>query len=301
MLHTAGYADDIYDNKEIFLTGVRDLRRYIQIVCCGHDSYTTNSAHALRPDGRLDYQLIYISSGKASFSFDSCIDSHIHEKTVMLHKGYTALYKPGERNDYKYDHLYSTEAYWVHFTGYGAETVLSEANLNNGSYFYAGICETIICVFDSIIREMQLKSPYYQLNVSSLFMHLISLMSRNILLNDAPDKIYTDEGIAKTIERMRRDFYLNIPITEYASECNMSINWFISRFKKQTGHSPLRFINSLKIEKAKYLLSNTQISIREIAAITGYDNIYYFSQSFKNHTGMPPGKFRETYGNAAGN
>jgi hypothetical protein len=36
MLHTAGYADDIYDNKAIFLAGVNDHSEYIRVVCCGH-------------------------------------------------------------------------------------------------------------------------------------------------------------------------------------------------------------------------------------------------------------------------
>jgi AraC family transcriptional regulator of arabinose operon len=210
-----------------------------------------------------------------------------------------ALYKPGEINDYKYDHQHSTEVYWIHFTGYGVESVLKNLNLYNESFYNAGMNMEYNRFFDSIIREMQLKRPYYLLNTASFFLLLISSFARNVLRNNTSERSLYDSDISRVIEHMQRDFNLNIPITAYAKECNMSINWFISRFRKQTGSSPLSFINSIKIDKSKYLLSNTLISINEISAITGYENIYYFSQSFKKNTGLSPSKFREIFTNAA--
>ncbi|MDO4339320.1 MAG: response regulator [Eubacteriales bacterium] len=63
-------------------------------------------------------------------------------------------------------------------------------------------------------------------------------------------------------------------------------------FKKETGQSLINFIINERIAKSKQLLSETNLSIRDIAITCGFQNISYFSRQFKKSVGMTPREFR---------
>ena len=71
---------------------------------------------------------------------------------------------------------------------------------------------------------------------------------------------------------------------------------YISRlFKQLTGTSLSEYISQEKIQKAKQLLSSTNESIQNIAAVTGFDTSQYFSLVFKKMTGVSPSTYRKTH------
>ncbi len=85
----------------------------------------------------------------------------------------------------------------------------------------------------------------------------------------------------------------HITIDEIAHVACLHPNYFINYFKKITGLSPLAYINQRRIDKAKQLLLLSEMSIKHIAAETGYKNEFYFSKSFKKHTGYSPSQFKQ--------
>ena len=62
------------------------------------------------------------------------------------------------------------------------------------------------------------------------------------------------------------------------------------------GTSPSRYLTDLRMQKAKKLLLDSQLSIKEIAARVGYPDPFHFSKSFKNAVGMSPAQFRDQRG-----
>ena len=80
---------------------------------------------------------------------------------------------------------------------------------------------------------------------------------------------------------------------EYASLCGLSKSQFIRSFTDYTGMTPMRYKNNIIIKDAQWYLLNTDLSINEIAAMLKFDNVYYFSNMFKKHTGLSPRQFRE--------
>ena len=64
-------------------------------------------------------------------------------------------------------------------------------------------------------------------------------------------------------------------------------------FHDRAGTSPSRYLTDLRMQKAKKLLLDSQLSIREIAERVGYPDPFHFSKSFKNAVGMSPAQFRE--------
>ena len=92
---------------------------------------------------------------------------------------------------------------------------------------------------------------------------------------------------------METSYYKNFDLKYYAGVCNESVPSFIRHFKRQTGVSPMKYINNLKINIAKSFLSNTNLSVSEISFNVGIQNPLYFCNFFKKNVGISPTLYRE--------
>lgn len=82
--------------------------------------------------------------------------------------------------------------------------------------------------------------------------------------------------------------YMSISPEEVAARLCLSYSSFRKTFKEYTGFSPARFINEVRMSKAKELLTNTAMSIKEVAYNVGYNNHDYFFTAFRHMTGQTP-------------
>ena len=95
------------------------------------------------------------------------------------------------------------------------------------------------------------------------------------------------EMIRKEIENV--DFNINT----IANALYLTPAYFSRVFKRKMGMTCIDFIKNYRINLAKELLQNTDLSIQQISEKTGYATVYYFSQQFKQVTGESPGSFRK--------
>jgi len=95
------------------------------------------------------------------------------------------------------------------------------------------------------------------------------------------------------IDRISGDPCLNYSIVGLASDCNLSPTHFRRLFDKYTGSSPKEFILSMRISRAKQLLSEGK-SIKEAADLSGFNDIFYFMRTFKKITGITAGRFNRS-------
>lgn len=82
-------------------------------------------------------------------------------------------------------------------------------------------------------------------------------------------------------------------IASYAAEIGISENYLSRLVKKATGRSVGAWIDIVRIQRAKRLLSVTEDSVIDIAASVGIEDQSYFSRLFKKETGMTPTAFRK--------
>lgn len=87
--------------------------------------------------------------------------------------------------------------------------------------------------------------------------------------------------------------YTQISVSDLAELCHMSLSTFKREFKNIYATSPLHYINSQRIKKAKDLLTSSPKSIAEIAFQVGYNDPHYFTRLFKKQEGISPSAFRE--------
>lgn len=263
---------------------IEDTKHTLTVLSCGvYRLMHQPDMPTLRPDGRRDYQLLYISAGKAVF--------HLDNEDKEIPAGYMVLYRPGESQQYYYYAKDTPEVYWIHFSGYEAGQILDKIGFSDTHILFCGISFHYPELFRQIILELQLKRPCYEELLYSYLRQLFTEIRRNQLEFSA-DKYSRHEYMEAAVRFFNESFAHNISIEEYAGSQHMSVSWFIRSFKHYMGMTPMQYITSIRINKAKELLKNTNYSIQEISSLAGYENPLYFSRIFRKQTGQPPSRYR---------
>ena len=126
---------------------------------------------------------------------------------------------------------------------------------------------------------------------------LIYRILGNMLQNMVPYKTlhYQHNRIRDAIAHINNHYMENISIDDLAGICNLSTKQVSRYFKKLYSKTPHKFIMDVRFQAAVSFLQNTEISIKEIAERTGFENVYSFYKAFKQIYGVPPGKYLNSF------
>ena len=102
-----------------------------------------------------------------------------------------------------------------------------------------------------------------------------------------------DERITRSIHQMESHPEQAFSVPDIARRAGMSISLFNKKFKDAVGLSPLKYIISLRLEKVKFYLRTTNLSISEIAYITGFSDSNYMIKYFHQHFSITPARYRK--------
>lgn len=155
----------------------------------------------------------------------------------------------------------------------------------------------ILPIVKEMLAEACSKLPGYKRAIELLFSGLILKLARYCANIDKPDKsIQLDKpGISDVKSTLDSIFfaYDKAPSVEEITErLNISRRHFSRLMQKYYGMSYTEKITELRIEYAKQLLKDKNMSVSDIAQTIGYGSKQQFSRSFKRYTGMNPGAFR---------
>ena len=265
----------------------KDKSRPLIVGSCGvYRLRTKEKLPTWRPRGRLDYQLLYVASGKAHFYFGG------QEKEVTA--GHMVLYQPRQEQKYDYFSKDKPEVYWVHFTGGDVKNILRHFAIPmDENVFYSGTASTYAYLFKEMINELQMCKTGYQELLEMYLRQIFLLIQRS----REEEKPAVSSYLQEEMEHARRYFseHYNeaISIEDFAQSRGMSVSWFMRNFKQISKVTPMQYILNIRINNAVTLLETTDYNVAEISAIVGYDNPLYFSRIFKKQRGVSPSDYRK--------
>jgi two-component system response regulator YesN len=99
--------------------------------------------------------------------------------------------------------------------------------------------------------------------------------------------------VEKTEEYIRCNYMCNITLHDVSAQVFVSPQYLSRIFHSEKGVSFIEYLNLYRIDKAKELLRQQDMSITEVAAQAGYNDYKYFSNVFKRYTGITPRDFRK--------
>ena len=254
------------------------------VLSAGHN-VPISGAHVqiLRPEGRRDYQILYIRSGRAHFFWD--------EQDHVISGGQIVLYRPGEYQCYEYRIEDAPDVYWIHFTGSRVEEELDGMGLKQ-QVFPVGATNQYAGLFGSIIQELQFKDAHFDDMAASYLKELLCLFSRELLGQRTPTHIPRTREVEEAVSFFNTHFNQRLNLSEYAARQNMSLCWFTRIFRRQMGVSPQQYLMEIRINNACELLGSG-IGTAETSDMVGYTDFGYFSRIFKKYTGYSPMEYRK--------
>lgn len=120
---------------------------------------------------------------------------------------------------------------------------------------------------------------------------LFQLLSR--FLKDAqPANQTNDDRIGLALTYIRKRIYDSIDLNSLADLTCLSKDHFIRLFKTEMGITPLQYINRKKIEKAQLILLTSDMPVKNISFLLGYEDQSYFNRFFKKVIGVTPQEYR---------
>jgi len=104
-----------------------------------------------------------------------------------------------------------------------------------------------------------------------------------------------DPAVAKVQDWIRRNLGRPIGIDEMASIAATSTRTLIRKFRGVLGTTPLSYVQKLRIERAKTLLTTSNLSLQAIIDRAGYEDMSSFRKLFRTHTGLGPRDYRDKF------
>lgn len=149
--------------------------------------------------------------------------------------------------------------------------------------------------FEQLIHWHHRDSLTSKMRITSILLDIICTFMERC------DAIQINLGLLGPLEKVQSSIdYINdhlgdrLSVSELAQRLHFHPNYFIRIFKKATGYTPVQYVNRLRMERAKHLLSSTDANVLTIADSIAMD-IAYFSRMFKGNTGFTPTRYREMF------
>ncbi|ASA24778.1 AraC family transcriptional regulator [Paenibacillus donghaensis] len=150
----------------------------------------------------------------------------------------------------------------------------------------------------AIIREMERREFGYELAIKSGLYRLLTLLLRRhvatVLSEDEQTKrSQTLQRFAPVLRYIDVHYPEPISVDDLAAQTGLSRYHFSRLFKELTGHTISVYVNTVRVDRADYLLRHTSLSVTDVAAATGFNDIYYFSRTFKKYKQKNPSMVRK--------
>ena len=144
-------------------------------------------------------------------------------------------------------------------------------------------------------KEYRTKDQYWKMMVGAGLRQLMVAVFRECQDSIYTGKIDASANLAFKIQNYLDHHYLHeLTIDEIADKFFLNKHYISHLFKDVTGYSIMKYVTSLRMNKAKAMLLETNESISSIAVQCGYSNFTYFTKQFKKYEGCTPSSYRKT-------
>ncbi len=286
-------------NSKYMLASERDSLWGLTITTVGYEEIGPDDPYPTRghadgyyfeiSKGRIlqEYQLLYIIEGTGVFH-----SSNVPSAT--LREGDFFLLFPGEWHSYHPTGPRGWKKYWIGFKGHNMDDRVRSKFLSpTKPIYHVGFSDDIVHLYKEAFQAAQLEEAYSQQLMAGIVNHLIGKMyslERNIELMSRSQSHVNMINRARL--RIRESLECPLTIQQVAQDLGVSYSNFRKLFKEHTGLSPAIYQQDLRLQRAKELLTTTDMSIKEIAYRLNFESPDYFSAKFKAKTGRKPSDLR---------
>lgn len=236
-----------------------------------------------RPVGREDYTFLH---------FYQSVEIVTNDKTVRTAPHACILFKPHTPQYFRCETDLIHD--WFHFSDLSEseKDALFIKEIPTDTILYPVQYEFITRIVFEMEKEYFLPLERSADMMRLKFQELFVLLKRQLQNND----LYIDSDTVRRFRSFRTELMLNPSehwtIENMSKQIGYSQSYFFALYKHIFGVSPIKDLIFCKMDKAKKMLSFSDLTVTEIAYRLGYGNVTHFLRQFKQETGVTPLGFR---------
>ncbi len=282
------YLEQVSDNNEHEFYFPQPPLDEIRPLYCGFQK--CKPGHSFGPAMRDHFYYHFIVSGYGTVKNN--------QTTFQLTSGSGFFVFPNQVVYYQADVSTPWEYMWVAFSGTKATELISKSFLSpqvpiiqhtNPEKIQKLMNAIIFCAHDRSICSL----------LQSIGLLIVLLSEVTIDNNSKLKTVYskeipkTEEYLNKAIHFMKTSYAKDISISMIADRIGLDKSYFSRIFKERYGITPVVFLQKYRLSIAYYLLQRTNLSIKKISALVGFNDQLYFSKRFKHYYAKTPTEIRE--------
>lgn len=243
-----------------------------------------------QPNGKVDehfhefFHAIYVMKGAGAIRIDG--------RPYQLQPRQFYLLAPGKKHAFWNDQAEKLITFEVKFefsdSNFTAEMAILPECLNAGD-------TPVLSVLSNIRREFNGKradsSELIALQMQEVFLYLQRCANAS-----GQKTVHGDsEDLAEVIEYLEKNPDSGLSLQELAQIACLEKTYFLKKFKRITGLTPMIYLRNQKLKKAKDLLIYSDMNITQVSEALGFQSVHYFSRLFSKETGVSPSQYKKAH------
>ncbi len=266
--------------KTFIYDDLKTQNYYAEIIRSGFQEKPKTSYTCIKPN----FVLEYFVDGEGTIQIDNKIHKVKKGDLILWPCNKLIISTPSSSNPFEY--------WWFDFFGPKISFVLKQVGFTDRSPVLHCDDDKIAEFMKTIHLSMKNNTLSSRLSALGSFFELLSYLV-SLKKNITFERNFVDIYIEKAIWFIQHYFKDDIKTTDIANHVNISVSYLNAIFTKKVGTSPIDFLINYRIEQAQNMLTTPNLSATLISQNCGFNSPSYFTQKFKEITGMTPKEYQK--------
>lgn len=264
----------------IYTPSATAARIYLYPLIIGYFSY--EPGYLIRRNRYENFLLMYVAKGELFLSYEGKEMTARQGQVVLLDCRRAHAY--GNRTDQ------TLEIAWLHFDGKIARDFYEVITGDSGWILTPSNPYPVSHQLTRIYETFKTSSPLQESDISR---RITAILSALVGLHSDPFGENTSAEIVEAaLAYINEHFREPLTLEMIAANASLSPYYFTRIFSGETGFTPHQYVIATRISFAKYLLQNGNMSVKEIAFMSGFHSESGFCATFRKREGITPGEYR---------
>ena len=231
------------------------------------------------------------------FVFEGELSHRLHNRTHVARKNDAVLLNLATPVAYRNESSKPVRFYGLLFGGRGMNHVFDELDAASQPVFRNLNRRRLIAIFRELTLVIAEEPRWYEPMVSALVARLLAelFVVRPPTVSKVSAQLQPFSAsvpVRHALNCIARRYHRSWTLKELSGAAGVSLHHLSRLFKRETGYSPKQFLNRYRVEHAKTLLAETQLSVEQVAQAVGFENPKYFARLFRQIRRLSPREYR---------